>query len=73
MHYQWRTEGWEGVVGVFKSPPEILKTLQNHAKLNLIVKTVQIAEFRMPTHQDVWKNCSIILKLTRFTIVLHYQ
>ena len=32
---QWRTEG---EVGVFKPPPEILKVLQNRAKLNPIVK-----------------------------------
>ena len=34
---QWRTGGFGG----FKPPPEILKTLQNGAKLNLIVKTVK--------------------------------
>jgi hypothetical protein len=33
---QWRTEGGWGV-----QPPEILKVLQNHAKLNPIVKTVK--------------------------------
>jgi len=27
--------------GGFKPPPQILKALQNHAKLNLIVKTVK--------------------------------
>ena len=36
---QWRTEGG---FGVFNPPlPEILKALQNRAKLNLIVKTVK--------------------------------
>ena len=36
---QWRTEG---VVRVFNPPaPEILKALQNRAKLNPIVKTVK--------------------------------
>ena len=36
---QWRTEGG---FGVFKRPPsEILKALQNRAKLNPIVKTVK--------------------------------
>ena len=34
---QWRTEG--GVWGVQTPPPEILKALQNRAKLNPIVKT----------------------------------
>ena len=38
---QWHTGGV--CVCVFKHPPrpEILKALQNHAKLNLIVKTVK--------------------------------
>ena len=35
---QWRTEGG---FGGFKPPPEIPKALQNHAKLNPIVKTVK--------------------------------
>ena len=37
-------------------PPEILKALQNHAKLNPIVKTVKITEFRTPTPQDVQRK-----------------
>jgi len=36
-HRQWRTEGEGGST----SPPEIPKALQNHAKLNPIVKTVK--------------------------------
>ena len=45
---------------------------KNRAKLNPIVKTVkQIAEFMTPTHQDVPKKGNKILKLHRFTIVLH--
>ena len=36
---QWRTEG--GVWGVQTPPPEILKALQNRAKLNPIVKAVK--------------------------------
>ena len=67
--HQWRTEGGGGVQT--PPPPEILKTLQNRAKLNPIVKTVKIAEFRMPTLQDVRKKGSKILKLPRFAIVLH--
>jgi hypothetical protein len=63
--YQWRTEG-EGF-GVFKPPsPEIPKALQNRAKIN----PIKIAEFRTPTHQDVRKKGSKILKLPRFAIVL---
>jgi len=50
--------------GGFKPPaPEIPKALQNRVKLNLIVKTVKIAEFRTPTPQDVRKKGSKILKL----------
>ena len=58
---QWRTEGGGGL-GV-PPPPEIPKALQNRAKFNLIVKTLKIAEFRMPTSQDVRKKGSKILKL----------
>ena len=43
--------------------PEIPKALQNHAKLNPIWKLLKIAEFRTPTHQDVRKKGSKILKL----------
>ena len=61
-----------GVWGVQTPPPEIPKALQNRAKLNPIVKTVkQVAEYRMPTPQDVRKKGSKILKLPRFAIVLH--
>ena len=35
---QWRTEGG---FGMFNTPPEIPKALQNRAKLNPIVKTVK--------------------------------
>jgi hypothetical protein len=53
------------------NPPEILKALQNRAKLNPTVKTVKIAEFRTPTHQDVRKKGSKILKLhVSSTVVL---
>jgi hypothetical protein len=50
---------------VFNPPPpnKIPKSLQNRAKLNLIVKNLKIAEFRTPTPQDVRKNGSKILKL----------
>ena len=59
-----------GVLGGSNSP-EIPKAFQNRAKLNPIVKTVKIAEFRTPTPQDVRKNGSKILKLHRFAIVLY--
>jgi len=57
--------------GVQTPLPEIPKALQNRAKFNPIVKTVKIAEFRMPTPQDVGKKGSKILTLPRFAIVLH--
>ena len=40
MHYQWRAEGG---LGCSTPPPQkkIPKALQNHAKLNPIVKTVK--------------------------------
>jgi len=61
-----------GVVwGVQTPPPEIPKALQNRAKLNLIWKLLKSAEFRTLTPQDVKKNGSKILKLTRLAIVLH--
>ena len=60
--YQWRTEGG----GLESSAPpqkKIPKALQNSAKLNPIVKTIKIAEFRTPTPQDVRKKGSKILQL----------
>ena len=61
---QGRTErgGW----GL--QPPEIPKALQNHAKLNPIVKLLKSAEFRAPLPQDVQKKGSKILKQPRFYI-----
>ena len=59
---------------MFKPPPPRNSEgpPKNRAKLNPIVKTVkQIAEFRTPTHQDVPKKGSKILKVRRFAIVLH--
>ena len=68
---QWRTEGGGGV-GVFKpprnseGPPKLCQTQPDLRKL------LKIAEFRMPTPQDVReKKGSKILKLPRFAIVLH--
>jgi len=51
---QCRTEGGGGGGG-FKPLPLIPKPLQKRAKLNPIVKTIKIAEFRTPTLQDVRK------------------
>ena len=53
----WYREGG-GILGISNTPPalEIPKALQNRAKLNPIVKTVKIAEFRKPTPQDFRKK-----------------
>ena len=52
--------------GGFKSPSppkKIPSALQNRAKINPVVKTVKIVEFRTPTPQDVREKGSKILKL----------
>jgi len=56
---------WGGgdLPGATPPPKKITKAFQNRAKLNPIVKTVKIAEFRTPTPQDVRKKGSKILKL----------
>ena len=67
---QWRTQG--GFACSTPPPRNSDGPPKNRAKLNPIVKTVKkIADFRTPTHQDVWKKGSKILKLRRFSIVLH--
>ena len=62
-----------GVWGVQTPPPKIPKALQkivrNSTWLWKLLK--KIAEFMMPTPQDVRKKGSKILKLRRFAIVLH--
>ena len=58
--YQWRTKGR----GLGVQPP--LRNSEGppfRAKLNRIVKTVKIAEFRTPTPQNVRKKGGKILKL----------
>jgi len=55
--------GREGLGG--SNHPEILKALQNRAKLNLIVKTVKkLLNLGSQHPQDVWKKGSKILKTT---------
>ena len=63
---------YRGGFGVFKplprnseGPPKLCQTQPDLRKL------LKIAEFRMPTPQDVWKKGSKILKLPRFAIVLY--
>ena len=53
-------------------PPEILKALQNRAKLNPIVKTVKkLLNLGRQHTKMLGKKGSKILKLPRFAIVLH--
>ena len=66
---QWRTE-WGGV-GMFKHPPTFWRPSKIIPNSTQLWKLLKIAEFRMPTPQDVWQKGSKILKLTRFPIVLH--
>jgi len=72
--HQWRTDGgWFGGFGVQQPPPprkfrRPSKIMPNSTWLWILLK---IAEFKMPTPQDVWKKGSKILKLPKFAIVLH--
>ena len=69
---QWRTEGGSWGVQTPLTPRNSEGPPKNRVKLNAIVKIVKkIAEFRTPTHQDVPKKGSKILKLPKFAIVLH--
>jgi len=71
--YDWEKQGgtckpWAYRGGVqHPPPPEITKGFQNQPDC----ENLKIAEFRTPAHQDVPKKGSKILKLPRFTIVLH--
>jgi len=60
-----RGGGGGGVQPKFRRPSKIVP---NSTQLRKLLK---IAEFRMPIHQDVRKKGSKILKLPRFTTVLH--
>ena len=67
---QWRTEGGLGWVQT-PPPPKFgrpSKIVPNSTRLRKLLK---IAEFRMPTPQDVQIKGSKIPKLPRFAIVLH--
>ena len=56
--------------GVQLHPPNS-EGLPQSFKKHRFSKLLIIAEFRMPTPQDVWKKGIKILKLPRFAIVLH--
>ena len=66
---QWPTEG--GVWGVQPPPPKFRRPSKIVPNSTRLWKLLKIAEFRMPTPQDVRKKGSKILKLPRFAIVLH--
>jgi hypothetical protein len=48
--------GYQGQFLGVQNPSEILKTLQNPAKNNPIVKTEKFAECRTPSTQDIRKK-----------------
>ena len=66
---QWRTEG--GVWGFKPPPPKFRRPSKIVLNSTRLWKLLKIAEFRTPTHQNVQKKGSKILKLHRFAIVLH--
>ena len=61
-----RVGGW----GV-QTPPKFWRPSKIVPNSTRLWKLLKIAEFRTPTHQDVRKKGSKILKLPRFAIVLH--
>jgi len=67
---QWHTEGGEGLGG-FKHHPKFRMPSKIVPNSTPLWKLLKIAEFRMPTPQDVRKKGSKIVKLPRFAIVLH--
>ena len=61
---------WRG--GVLKPPPRNSEGPPKSCQIQPdLWKLLKIAEFRTPTLQDVRKKGSTILKLPKFTIVLH--
>ena len=52
-------------------PPKFWRPTKIVPNSTRLWKLLKIAEFRTPTHQDGLKKGSKILKLPRFTIVLH--
>jgi len=56
---------YRGGFGVFKPPPlKFRRPSKNVPNSTQLWKLLKISEFRMPTHQDVWKKDSKILKLS---------
>ena len=60
--WQWRTKG-EGFEGFNPPPPKFRRPSKIVPNSTRLWKLLKIAEFRTPTHQDVQKKCSKILKL----------
>ena len=52
-------------------PPQNSEGLPKSCKTQPDCENLKIAEFRMPTPQDVWEKGSRILKLPRLAFVLH--
>ena len=77
MMVQWRAEGGGGLGCSNPSPRNSEGPPKNRAKLNPIVKTVkQIAEFRAPTHQDVWekrqvRNSSTLAMANKLVVIIN--
>ena len=59
---QWRTEGG-GEYGGVQPPPKFRRPSKIVPNSSRLWRLLKIAEFRMPTPQDIWKKGSKILKL----------
>jgi len=74
MKINWEQTFWDttdsGVWGV-QTPPKFRRPSKIVPNSTQLWKLLKIAEFRMPTPQDVRKKGSKILKLPRFAIVLY--
>ena len=70
----WRSvayRGGGGFLGCSAPPPRNSEGPPKLCQTQPDCENLKIAEFRTPTHQDVRKKGSKILKLLRFAIVLH--
>jgi len=69
--FRWRTEGGVGGCSNHPPPPKFRRPSKIVPNSTRLRKMLTIAGFRTPSHQDVRKKGSKILKLPRFAIVLH--
>jgi len=67
---KWRTEGRGGCSNTTPRP-KFWRPSKIVQKSTRLWKLLKITEFKTPTHQDVRKKDSKILKLPRFAIVVH--